>query len=385
MAKVTSEEIDRAREEYRSIAKRGSVIYFVISDLSVVDPMYQYSLDFFMRLFKRRLEVTEKKEKIQERISLLITDITESFYLNICRGLFEKDKLLYSFMIASKIQLYDSAINLLEWNFYLRGGPAAAEVPAQLPAFVNEKIYKDLHDLSNLTVPFKSILKDVLNPDYASIWKRVSEEENPAAIKMPEHLETKLDSFQKMVVYKIFREEKLISLIKNFVMSILGKIFIESPVFDLKGSFTDSTPTTPIIFVLSPGADPISYLLSLAKEKEMDTRLKMLSLGQGQGKFARDLILNGRKNGDWVCLQNCHLAVSWMSALEKIQEDQVPEETHPDYRLWLTSMPSKAFPVPVLQNSIKITNEPPKGLKANLLRSYNDISDKNYNSCSKDQ
>lgn len=54
-------------------------------------------------------------------------------------------------------------------------------------------------------------------------------------------------------------------LIKNFVLNILGKIFIESPVFDLKGSYNDSTPTTPIIFVLSPGADPIAYLLSLAK------------------------------------------------------------------------------------------------------------------------
>jgi len=44
-------------------------------------------------------------------------------------------------------------------------------------------------------------------------------------------------------------------------------------------------------------------------------------------------------------------------------------------------MPSKSFPVPVLQSSLKITNEPPKGLKANLLRTYNDISEKNYNSC----
>lgn len=105
------------------------MIYFVISDLSVVDPMYQYSLDFFMRLFKRRLEVTEKKDKLQERINLLINDITESFYLNICRGLFEKDKLLYSFMIASKIQIYDGAINDLEWNFFLRGGTMACELP----------------------------------------------------------------------------------------------------------------------------------------------------------------------------------------------------------------------------------------------------------------
>lgn len=48
----------------------------MISDLSVVDPMYQYSLDFFMKLFKRRLEVTEKKENLQDRINLLINDIT---------------------------------------------------------------------------------------------------------------------------------------------------------------------------------------------------------------------------------------------------------------------------------------------------------------------
>jgi len=74
-----------------------------------------------MKLFKRRLEVTQKKELLQERINLLIEDITESFYINICRGLFEKDKLLYSFMIASKIQLYDKLINDLEWNFFLRG------------------------------------------------------------------------------------------------------------------------------------------------------------------------------------------------------------------------------------------------------------------------
>jgi dynein heavy chain len=68
-----------------------------------------------------------------------------------------------------------------------------------------------------------------------------------------------------MIVYKMLREEKLILIIKNFVLKVLGKMFIESPVFDLKGSFDDSSASTPIIFVLSPGADPISYLLALAK------------------------------------------------------------------------------------------------------------------------
>jgi len=53
----------------------------------------------------------------------------------------------------------------------------------------------------------------------------------------------------------------------------------------------------------------------------------------------------------------------------------------PDFRLWLTSMPSQVFPVPVLQNSIKLTNEPPKGVKANLARTYNDATEELLNSC----
>ena len=52
-----------------------------------------------------------------------------------------------------------------------------------------------------------------------------------------------------------------------------------------------------------------------------------------------------------------------------------PEKVHADYRLFLSSAPSKSFPVSVLQNSIKVTNEPPKGLRANVRRAFAELTE----------
>eukprot|EP00494_Astrolonche_serrata_P006994 UN07019 len=91
------------------------------------------------------------------------------------------------------------------------------------------------------------------------------------------------------------------------------------------------------------------------------------------------------KKGTWVVLQNCHLYPSWMPTLEKIVEKIPSNRPHNDFRLWLTSMPSKDFPISILQNGVKITNEPPKGLRSNLLKTYNALDSEWFESCSNQQ
>ena len=86
----------------------------------------------------------------------------------------------------------------------------------------------------------------------------------------------------------------------------------------------------------------------------------------------------GSKYGYWILLQNCHLFKSWMPQLEAICADlrESQKSIHRDFRLILTSMPVDYFPASVLQNGVKMTTEPPQGLKANLKRIMATLVDK---------
>lgn len=145
---------------------------------------------------------------------------------------------------------------------------------------------------------------------------------------------------------------------------------MEAPPFSLKKSFEMSNPYTPIIFILSAGADPLAEIVKFSKEKaKTEDDLPKKSLGKGQEKVAENAILSARQKGQWIILQNCHMCPSFMPALEskvvdtttywkeqqnaknkKGEEGEEQEEfdedkqVHPDFRFWITTMPDEKFP-----------------------------------------
>ncbi|XP_054751474.2 dynein axonemal heavy chain 6-like isoform X1 [Lytechinus pictus] len=406
-AEQTEEKITVAREKYRVVASRGSVMYFVVASLAEIDPMYQFSLKYFKNLFNLCIENSEKNSDLQERLKILLRQTTIQVYTNVSRGLFEVHKLVFSFMLCIDIMRQDGKVTNEEWNFFLRGvaGMDKKRPPKPDIPWLTDAVWNSCCDLDDSIPAFKGLMKEVVaapifcklgrmevrpNPE---TWEGYGpdpppwvppqegeEEQQQDDGKIKGHYEERLTSFQKLIMVKCFKEESVVFCVTDFVSENLGKTFVESPPVDLATLYTDMTPSTPLVFILSTGSDPMGAFQRFAKERNYLDHIQAISLGQGQGPVAEKLIDAAVKNGDWVFLQNCHLAASWMLSLEEIIKafGEPGAEIHEDFRLYLSSMPTNKFPVSVLQNSVKVTNEPPKGLRSNIRRAFSEMTAQDF-------
>ncbi|XP_075260085.1 dynein axonemal heavy chain 6-like isoform X4 [Convolutriloba macropyga] len=410
---ITEAKINTAREKYRPVATRGSVLYFVIASLAEIDPMYQFSLKYFSNLFNATIDGAQQSDDLDERLKILIAATTYNVYSNVARGLFEAHKLVYSFMLCIDIMKQENRISDQEWSFFLRGaaGVEKEKPPKPDASWLTEQAWVKLNDMQDFLPCFANITKEITNnpvwckiADYI-VWASEPGHVDPAdevdqlqleqklqalangqsddgePVPTEGHWNKRLTSFQKLIFMKMLMEEKVVFAVTDFVVQHMGKRFIENPPVNIDMLYEDMTNRTPLVFILSTGSDPMASFLRFAKERGYNDRIHAISLGQGQGPIAEKLMYNAMESGDWVFLQNCHLAKSWMLSLETIVKTYAEPSTqiHQDYRLFLSSMPAPFFPVTVLQNSVKVTNEPPKGLRSNIRKAFADMDQDYFN------
>jgi len=102
-AKVTSAQIDEAREHYRLAAARASLLYFILNELNTINPIYQFSLKAFSIVFQKAIEKAEKAEEVRLRVINLIDCISYSVFMYTSRGLFECDKLIFAAQMTFQV------------------------------------------------------------------------------------------------------------------------------------------------------------------------------------------------------------------------------------------------------------------------------------------
>merc|ERR1711937_208893 len=150
----------------------------------------------------------------------------------------------------------------------------------------------------------------------------------------------------------------------------MGRRYTE-PVTDTVESVHETMDCmTPVIFLLSVGADPTDAIESLAKKRKQS--VECISMGEGQSVPAIAAIKNAWEQGTWVLLQNCELGLDLMVDMEDYMKKNKFNEA---FRLFITAAPEKMFPLGLLQMSTKVTNEPPSGFRAGLMRTYSTLID----------
>uniref|UniRef100_A0A8C7H2S6 Dynein axonemal heavy chain 1 n=1 Tax=Oncorhynchus kisutch TaxID=8019 RepID=A0A8C7H2S6_ONCKI len=376
VAEETERDIDATRLEYVPVAVRTQILFFCVSDLSNVDPMYQYSLEWFLSIFINVKIVA----KHFSRIISINEFFTFSLYSNVCRSLFEKHKLMFAFLLVSVLILCLCSTCQSEWRYLLAGGMPQQQLSNPAVRWLSERAWQDILGLSAL--PTFNSLADSF-PKHMKAFKRIFDSSEPNREPVPGEWNTQLDSFQKLLILRCLRADRMTHGLQDFVAAHLGQRFIEPQASDLSVVFKESSPSTPLIFVLSPGTDPAADLYKFADVMKFSKKMSAISLGQGQGPWAEAMMHSAMERGKWVFFQNCHLAPSWMPSMERLIENIDPDKVHRDFRLWLTSLPSNKFPVSILQNGSKMTIEPPRGIKANLLKTYLSLNDDFITTCTR--
>lgn len=179
------------------------------------------------------------------------------------------------------------------------------------------------------------------------------------------------------------RPELFPAKLSEFIECELGAHFAREQLVPLSSSLEETSAEHPLLFVLSPGDDPSEELKKLAQEQ--GRFLTFVSLGKGQGQYAAEQVRAALESGQWVFLQNCHLATSWLPSLEELATSEVALRLHQannningvkassDFRLILSSMSLPQFPMTLLQDAVKVTKDPPSGLKNNVVAALPDL------------
>jgi len=421
IAKVTEVEIGVAREMYRPVANRGSLMFFLLSDLFKIHSFHHYSLSSFVIVFERAItgkrgnaiefdeeaallaSMPAKKaeaykakraaeeaaaaeaagsgneldmEALQKRLDYLVENITFSVFSYARRGLLEKHKLIVATMLALRVKQRIGQLPADQVEYLVTGKRIAN--PPQMTAKVQEYL-QDFQWGAACALReiecFRSFCEDLeLNVD---AWREWLEHAKPEHEELPGEWAAKCNSFQKLLILRALRTDRVTSALSEYIAHELGDRYMNQPPFDMEDTFADSSAPTPLFFVLFPGVDPGGDIEKLGKKlgfTEESGRYVPISMGQGQEKNAENVLDRFTASGGWAFLQNVHLMQSWLPILERKLEIAA-EIGHPEFRCFLTAEPPpladmQTVPEGIMQSSIKVANEPPTDIKSNLRASY---------------
>jgi dynein heavy chain len=320
------------------------------------------------------MDHAEKAALAGKRVQNIILTMTYEVYRYINRGLYESDKIAFTFILTFKILNTAGMLDQGEFALFLRGG-AALDINSVQPkpfGWLSNDSWTNVIALSDTLPFFKSMPDDISRNE--AIWKKWYEENMPETEPIPDfdmriNENEEIGPWLRLLVIRMLRMDRARLAARTFIRNTkeTGEKYVEAVTDTIDQIYNTMVAITPVIFLLSIGADPTESIEVLCRKKKQT--VAVISMGEGQEGPALKALNAAAVNGSWVLLQNCELGLDLMDQMEELIIKMRPT-LHEDFRLFITAAPHPQFPLGLLQMSDKVTNEPPAGLRAGLLRSY---------------
>lgn len=381
-------EVDQVTTQYLPLAKSCSSLFFALDQLHLINHFYQFSLRFFLDIFDFVIRRNPNLQGItdpKERLDILTRDLFIMVYKRTSRALLHHDHIVLA-MILAQIWAKDGpaaqALDSDEFDFLLEGGDSASITPSKTAATSllsldqRQRIsaFQKLNFFKSFQAHFDSNLAE---------WKIFLESNHPESVvpvfwSLEEGAHPLVSIIRSALVVKCLRPDRIIQSIIALVNAVFDSDILSETAYDLRSIVTDEVGSeTPIALCSVPGFDAAYRVDSLVRASS--AKCNSVAMGSQEGfQLADSAIASGARNGSWVLLKNVHLAPTWLSQLEK---KMLSLNANRNFRLFLTCETNPIIPVNFLRASRILMNEPPPGLKANMMDCLRGINPKRLESC----
>ncbi|KAG7090771.1 Cytoplasmic dynein 1 heavy chain 1 [Marasmius oreades] len=371
---VVMREVEQVTAEYLPLAQACSAVFFVLEQLNIVNHFYQFSLRFFLDIFDYVLHHNPNLKNISDhsqRRDILLNDLFLVVYKRTSRALLHRDRMMLAVLLGQvKLRGVEDINDELEFLLESGDNVVASTAPTNVHALLTPEQALRLETFAKNPL-FKQVETNLTEHEVE--WRSFLESSTPEVqVPMPWEPSTPaIEALRATLIIKCLRPDRLLESVDRFVRVVFDMDVSEQSSYDLGTMVSEEIPpATPLAMVSVTGYDASYKVENLIKNT--GARSSSVAMGSQEGfTIADQAIAAAARQGTWVLLKNVHLAPSWLGQLEKKMQTLNP---HRNFRLFLTMEANPSIPVNILRQSRLVMNEPPPGIKANLLDSLRGIS-----------
>ena len=346
-------EVDKITSEYKLIARSCSAIFAVLEQLRHISHFYQFSLQYFVKIFNTVLDSAKKFDRATDcktRVCKIVNELFATTFRRTSATMLQKDRMTLALLLA---QAAPYKVDRRLYDLLLDEDASPCD-------------YSNVHDALPIVqrVLDHPFLREHLGGIDSPYWQRLQTEENAECsvpLQSPFGNGQLDNSLRRLIVIKMLRADRLVPAAQCFVCDMFGEqIFNGSG--DLIDLIAQAEPTNPIALACSPGFDASFKVESIVVSREV--RCSYIAMGSSESVGSADkAISEAAATGTWVFVKNVHLALYWLQGMEKRLDSLKP---HSDFRLFLSMESNPNIPINLIRISRVLMCEQPAGIRANI-------------------